>query len=488
MPDASRVLARLFVPGSELSPERGSRATGVLARALALPEDEVEVVVADVRARYARRHRDLEAVLARHYAQVAHRVPPDAELTPARRALVGAYFTSEVAVEGAALTNPSAVPHPDQAGLGPGELRLLLSVRAVGEGHVSSIGFRTGVLGPGAELRMDAPSPHVEEGAHGPTSHDRGVFEDRLADLGADAESSAFVVGRLPDPFRAADLETALGALAAQRLTRSGGSHVAGLARHLLSCGYAVTFDPASTLSERVLGPHAPAERAGMEDARLLRFVDEDGGVSYRATYTAYDGERIAPQLLETDDFAEFRVSPLSGPAARDKGLALFPRTVGGRHYALSRWDRETSAVAVSDDGRRWDFPETVLGPVEPWQLIQTGNCGPPIETAAGWLVLTHGVGPMREYAMGALLLDLDDPSQVLGRLRGPLLRPAQEERDGYVPNVVYSCGGLVHDGVLLLPYGVSDRSVGFATVGLDALLERLTAGAPAATPANSRA
>jgi predicted GH43/DUF377 family glycosyl hydrolase len=224
-----------------------------------------------------------------------------------------------------------------------------------------------------------------------------------------------------------------------------------------------------------------------MEDARFVRFVGDDGSVTYKGTYTAFDGSRIAPQLIETTDFRTFTISQLAGPAARNKGMALFPRRIGGRFFALSRWDRENNTLATSADGRFWGESHLLHAPRRPWELIQTGNCGSPVETEAGWLVLTHGVGPMREYAIGALLLDIDDPTKVVGGLSEPLLRPAEDEREGYVPNVVYSCGSLLHGDQLLVPYGVSDAAIRFAFVDVPALLERMLAeGPPEAMSANS--
>jgi predicted GH43/DUF377 family glycosyl hydrolase len=475
--DPRRVLANLFVPGHELVKDQESRATGVLGRILALPEESVVATLAEVRAAYDGRHRDLPSTFAEHYAQIAHRIPDGPPLSPERKALIGAVFTHEFSIEGAALFNPSVVAHPDQRGLARGECRFVLSLRAVGEGHLSSVEFRTGVMGRSGALHLDDPGPHVEGGVVGPTRHHRQLFGDLLREHGADEESTRFLLSRLPPVFEAAGLETALSALVGQAVTRHGGPRTEELARQLLRSGYEVTFSSASGLAERVLWPHAPAESRGIEDVRFTRFVGEDRGVTYLATYTAFDGERIAPQLIETADFRTFRMSPLAGPAAKNKGMALFPRQVGGRHLALSRWDRENCSLASSADGRTWQDAGTVHAPVKPWELIQTGNCGSPLETKAGWVVLTHGVGPMREYAIGALLLDLDDPARVIGDLREPLLVPGPDERDGYVPNVVYSCGALLHEDQLLLPYGASDDSVRFAFVDLPELLERLTAG-----------
>jgi predicted GH43/DUF377 family glycosyl hydrolase len=481
--DPARVLARLFVPGHELVGATESRATGVLARIRALGEDEVRSTLRGVLARYAGRHRDLNGALAAHYEEVAHRVPDGDGLTEERRTLIGAWFTHEYSIEAAALFNPSIVPHPDQSGLPAGHLRFVMSLRAVGEGHLSSVEFRTGVLGAGHELSLDDPGPHVETGRPIPAVHDRTLFGAMLAEDGSDAESASFLVGSLPARFGEEELERAIGALAGQRVTRHGGARTAERARRIARCSYEVEFSPQSTIAERVLWPHAPSEAHGMEDARFVRVVCDDGSATYRATYTAFDGDRIAPQLIETSDFRRFRMSQLAGPAAKNKGMALFPRTIRGRHVALSRWDRENNAIATSLDGHSWGEPRTLQVPSRAWELTQTGNCGSPVETDQGWLVLTHGVGPMREYAIGALLLDLDEPSRVIGALREPLLSPRADERDGYVPNVVYSCGALLHGHRLLLPYGASDASVRFAVVDVPLLLEQLaTDGPPAAT------
>lgn len=474
-PDPGRTLARLFVPGHEMLTSTESRATGVLGRLLGLPESVVGATLQRVRDRYADRHRDLAGVLSRHYRQIAHRVPDVGPLSDDRRALIGAAFTQEFAIEGAALFNPSAVAHPDQSGLAEGALRFVLSLRAVGEGHISSVEFRTGVVGPGRTLCLDAPGRCVETGDVRAPSYDRNLFADLLTELGADEESRRYLVGRLSVTFDDAELECALIALTGQQVTRHGGQRTADLARRLAGCSYEVVFPASAPLSQRVLWPQSASESHGMEDVRLVRFVDDDGTLSYRGTYTAYDGRRVAPQLLQTTDFATFRVSQLAGPAATDKGLALFPRKVGDRYLALTRSDRESNGIAFSDDGLRWGEPTWLHGPTQPWELIQTGNCGSPIETAAGWVVLTHGVGPMREYTIGALLLDLDDPSRVLGCLDEPMMVPAEDERDGYVPNVVYSCGALFVENALLLPYGASDATVRFAFVDMPELLSRLT-------------
>jgi len=474
-PDGARVLARLFVPGQEHLLDLESRATGVLARILALSEDVVVATLARVHARYDGRHRDLPGVFRAHYELISHRIPAGAVLSEQRQTLVGATFTNEFSIEGAALFNPSLVAHPDQSDLPPGHCRFVMSLRAVGEGHLSCLEFRTGVMGPDGVLSIDDPGPHVEGAEPSSTTHNRDLFAAKLAEEGADAESTRYVIGALPPTFTQDDLWQALSGLSGQRLTRHGAGRTDEMARRLLRCTYAVEFAKESSLAERVLWPQAPHESLGMEDARFVRFVDDDGTVSYLGTYTAFNGSNIEPQLIETTDFREFRMSQLAGPAAKNKGLALFPRKVGGHYVALSRWDRENNAIATSTDLRIWGPPQQLHAPSQPWELIQTGNCGSPIETEAGWLVLTHGVGPMREYAIGALLLDLDDPFRVIGDLGEPLLTAGEDERNGYVPNVVYSCGALLHGSQLLIPYGASDARVRFAFVDVPNLLERLT-------------
>lgn len=488
-PDPSRVLARLFVPGHELVLNTESRAAGVLTRILGLPEETVSATLGRVLERYSGRHRDLAGVLLAHYEQFAHRVPDAARLTDDRRRLIGAWFTSEFSIEGAAVLNPSAVEHPDQDDLPSGARRFVLSVRGVGEGHLSCLEFRTGVVGPGHELRIDAPGTCIETAGSRPTTYDRALFAATLSEEGVGDESASYLVGLLPPTFGDDALDAALTVMDDHKLTPHGGARTGELARHIARCSYVVGFRATSDIDQRVLWPQAPSESRGIEDARFVRFFDDDGSVRYRATYTAFDGRRVASALIETEDFRCFRMSPLAGRAARNKGMALFPRKVGGRHVALSRWDRENIWLTTSTDGSIWGNERPLYSPMRPWEMVQTGNCGSPMETERGWLVLTHGVGPMREYAMGALLLDLDDPSQVIGALREPLMSPREDERNGYVPNVVYSCGALRHGDELLLPYGVSDSVVRFAFVDLQGLLDRLAAdGPPSTMRANSPA
>lgn len=475
-PDAARVVARLFLPGEE-RPVTHSRTAAVVARVLALQESAVEAEVGALLAESAGRYRDLPELLARHASIVSSRLDQALELSPARTALLGATFTAAYSVEGAALCNPSPVPHPDQTGLLPGQVRAAVSVRGIGEGHISSIGFCSAVVGPGASWRFEPrplPAvPGVTAAARWRGEHLRAV----LADQGHIDELASTVLRALPDEFDGIDLERALARIHTDLLGRPTSGTTVDQLRTVVSSAYEVGFPADVVLAQQVLLPVSAEESNGMEDARFVRFVEDDGTAEYRATYTAYDGRRIAPRLLTSPDLRTFRALRLAGAAAQNKGMALFPRMVGGRHLALCRSDGETTSLATSSDGYVWEHPLPLQVPEQSWELLQVGNCGSPIETDAGWLVLTHGVGPMRTYRIGAILLDLDDPSRVLGRLPLPLLQPEQDERDGYVPNVVYTCGALLHDGLLWIPYGIGDAMIGVAWAPLDELLAGLTAG-----------
>jgi predicted GH43/DUF377 family glycosyl hydrolase len=475
-PDASRTLCRLFVPGQETLIRGGSRAMAVIDRVLELSEQEVERALARTLARFSDRHRDLVGILEHNFGLVAHRLGAEITVGRARRQLIGAYFTQEYALEAAALFNPSIVAHPDQAGCPSGEVRFVMSLRAVGEGHLSSIEFRSGTIGSDSGLRFDPPGRFLDTGCPRSVPHDRRLFQEKLTELGHADENARFLWSILPPRFTSAELDVALAELSGQHVTRGDSAVLADRVRWMAASNYAVEFDEHLALSERVLWPTGPAESHGMEDARFVRFTDGEDLIYY-ATYTAFDGSQVAPQLLQTSDFRTFTVSPLSGPSARNKGMALFPRRIAGRYAALSRWDRENNAIGYSDDGHRWSEAMTVQAPTRPWELIQLGNCGSPIETPAGWLVFTHGVGPMREYAIGVGLLDLDEPERLIAALPEPLLVADESEREGYVPNVMYSCGSMLHGGTIVLPYGCSDSSVRTATVDLSLLLERLTPG-----------
>jgi predicted GH43/DUF377 family glycosyl hydrolase len=473
-PDPGRVIARLFLPGEEL-PNGRSRSAAVIARVLALPEPVIEATAAQLVADFSDRHREYPAMLAEHASMVRSHLRKSPAMSPARALVLGASFTAEYALEGAALCNPSAVPHPDQTGLDQGQLRVAVSLRAIGEGHISSVGFASAVVGPGPawvfEPRLRPVVAGTSTAACWSKEHFRAVLleEQRIDGLAHN------VLADLPARFTGIDLEHVLAEAHQDLLARPGGAATVDLMRRAVASAYEVAFPADVSLSQQALFPSSADESNGVEDARFVRFVADDGTVDYRATYTAFNGVKIAPRLFTSPDLRSFGAHRLAGPAARNKGMALFPRLVGGRHLALCRTDGESNSLATSTDGLVWSAPQVIQAPAAAWEVLQVGNCGPPLETEQGWLLLTHGVGPMRTYAIGALLLDLDDPTRVLARLDEPMLRNGLNEREGYVPNVVYSCGGVIHDGRLWLPYGIGDARIGVMWASVAKLLAKMT-------------
>jgi predicted GH43/DUF377 family glycosyl hydrolase len=479
LPDPTRVITKPFLPREEIYPDGRSRMQIVLDRILVMSEDDVVATFGAAHDSFEGRHRDLEATLERNFEGVAARLDHldllDHTLSRERRLLIGAYFTHEYSIEAAGLGNPSMVAAPDQSGLGPGEVRFVMSLRAIGEGHLSSIEFRTGVVHADMTVTLDKTSGFAATGTQGPHAYDKAFFTTKLWDLGMLNEVEHRVLRRLGDRFTMEELEASIRMVSGQGRDRIVSNETYETLHWLASSNYRVAFPESSELSERVLFPSGPTESHGMEDARFVRFVD-DGVVTYYATYTAFNGHQILPQLLETSDFRSFRVATLTGQAAHNKGIALFPRKINGEFVALGRHDNVNNFVMTSPNVRVWRESGIIQEPERPWELMQLGNCGSPLETEAGWLVITHGVGPFRRYSLGALLLDLDEPSRVIGHLKQPLLTPEPDEREGYVPNVVYSCGGMLHEDHLVLPYGFADMGASIATVSLPALLDRLTA------------
>lgn len=473
-PDPRRVIIKLFVPGEDAAVAH-TRTADIIDRITRLSDDEIGHMLEATLRRFGARHHDLETTLRHHYDLVHYRVSPRSDLSPTAQMLVGAYFSHEYSVEAAALCNPSMFPHPDQSALDAYQLRVVISVRQIGEGHISSIGFVTGVLGPGATMTLADRSGPLLTGHRGTARHRRDVFAAGLADQECDNEISATVLGSIPEHFDDDDFELVLSRIPTDLLTRGATHGTLDQMRRIVGAGYTVTFPSHIPLEQRVLWPTATAESNGMEDARFVRFTDDDGQSVYHATYTAFDGRNLGSRMLSTGDLENFEVTALRGPATRNKGMALFPRTVGGRHLALCRSDGETLGLAIRDEQSRWQHLGPVHIPRRSWELIQVGNCGSPLETADGWLVLTHGVGPMRRYAIGALLLDLDHPERVIAELPGELLAPDENERNGYVPNVVYSCGATLYAGALWIPYGISDDRIGFASIDLAKLIGAMT-------------
>ena len=472
--DSRRVIARPFLPGHELPSEGISRAEAVVRRLVSMPEADVEKTLAATLSAHSGRHADLPASFREHFQLVAHRLPSGVGISSDRADLIGAYLTHEYAIEAAALFNPSIAAHPDQDGLAPGDLRFVMTARAIGEGHVSSLEFRSGVLSADDVVQLDEAGTRLTTGRMTQSTTSTEFLREALDEDG-DAVTAQSVLGRLPEHFTPRELEDVLASSELDSPRRRGPGGLLERIRSRAASSYELTFASTSDLSERVVFPTTEAESHGIEDARLVRFVDEDDSVRYYATYTAYDGSGIAPHLLSTTDFETFSMRPQLGPAAKNKGMALFPRRIAGRFWSLSRWDRESISVTTSADALRWGQPVTVMRPTQPWELIQLGPCSSPLETSQGWVVITHGVGPMRTYSLGAALLDLEDPTIVLGTLTEPLMTAGPDERDGYVPNVLYSCGGLIHGEAIVLPYGCSDSSIRFAFIDLAGLLGQLS-------------
>ena len=469
-PDVTRVLIRPFIPAEPM------RVTHIIGRALALSEAETEAQLEAVLGEFASRHADIRACWRMNFERVRAQVFSSRPLSQARQLYIGALFSGEYSLESAALFNPSIVPHPDQSGLREGELRFILSLRATGEGHISSIEFREGILRADFSIAMETPSRFVTAPALNPNpTYRKEIFLHKLMEMGFENEWSGEVMNLLGDNFALNELEAAM-----RRATQDGGplprktQRTMECVRWLAESNYEIHFNPSSTIAERIVFPVSSNESNGMEDARFVRFVQEDGSVLYYATYTAYNGRSILPQLLETTDFLDFRALTLNGRAVQNKGMALFPRRINGRYAMISRQDDENIFLMFSDHPHFWSDPKLLRKPGEGWEAVKIGNCGSPMETEEGWLVITHGVGPMRKYCIGAMLLDLNDPTEILGHLKEPLLSAGEGEREGYVPNVVYTCGALIHRGRLILPYAQSDTASTIVTLDLEALLARL--------------
>jgi predicted GH43/DUF377 family glycosyl hydrolase len=469
-PNNSRVVIRPFEPTSEHRIER------IVARIMSLSETEVGGLLETVMREFHSRHQRSRHFFLNRFEQAKIYLLTDQHLSENRRMLIGAYFTQEYALESAALFNPSMVWHPDQSGLEPGSRRFLLSLRATGEGHISSITFRSGTIDAQHKIRMDEPTRFVTAPEQVPnTLFDKTLFFRKLNELGVDGPFAGEILSALHEQFTLEELQSTIRrALLASRPRHREHEPIAQGMLTLAKSNYEIGYSPEQHISERVVFPSSPTEANGIEDARFVQFHEDDGSIRYYATYTAFDGKVILPQILETDDFLHFRISTLNGPEVRNKGFALFPRKVKGLYAMLSRQDNENIYLMYSDMLHFWYTKELIAKPTYAWEFVQIGNCGSPIETDAGWLVLTHGVGPMRKYALGAILLDLEEPSRVIARLETPLLEPDANEREGYVPNVVYTCGALVHERELVIPYAMSDYASTFATVSLDEVLDAM--------------
>ena len=476
-PDPKRVLLRLFIPSLVVkplaNPEPNHRVVSIFARLMLMDDAAVEAKLQEVLAEFDERHYRILNIFEQRYEFVRSMLPTDKEISRHRKLLLGAYFTNEYSLESSALFNPSMVPAPDQSGVAAGDLRFIVSLRATGEGHISSITFRSGIVNAGGDIKLDPVSRYVDQPRPQPAArYDLKVFQRKLVEIGVEHDAALVATDDLPDQFMMSEL-TAL-VRRHRAAAEPAVKRAAERALLLAQSNYTVRFDEGLDISEKILFPYAPSESNGIEDARFVKFTEPDGSTTYYATYTAYDGSVVFPQMVATTDFQEFSIRTLNGAAVRNKGLALFPRQIDGHYVMLGRQDSENIHVMFSDHLHFWHDSTVIMRPTEPWEFIQLGNCGSPIETERGWLILTHGVGPMRKYCIGAALLDLDDPTKVIGRLREPLLRPGPDEREGYVPNVVYSCGGLVHGENLIVPYAVSDTASRFAMVPIQSVLDAM--------------
>lgn len=471
-PDYRRVLYRPL----HIEPEE--RIIKILGRIQTLSETEVNIEIDALLTAFEERHKRLKKFFLQRYQQIKKYLLTDHILSEERKLLIGAYFTQEYSLESAALFNPSIIWDRDQTNLPPGSKRFIMSLRATGEGHISSITFRSGLVDSENQITITEPTKYVStsENITNPI-YEKKTFERKLLELDLLNDFSSNILSLLDSHFKIEELSSTLEKytkniktkLADNKLTANG-------ILSLALSNYEIQYDSEQRLSERIIFPHSPSESNGIEDARFVDFVEDDGNHIYYATYTAYDGKVTFPQLLETRDFLHFKVSTLNGPEVKNKGMALFPRKINNQYAMLSRQDNENIFLMYSEDLHFWYNKELILKPTYPWEFIQLGNCGSPIELEEGWLVISHGVGPMRKYSIGAFLLDKMDPRIVIGRLLEPLLVPNEKEREGYVPNVVYSCGSATNLGDLILPYAMSDRSVGFAKINLKQLINQLIA------------
>ncbi len=470
--DTSRVITLLHIPDDR------HRIAKIIQRIMSMSETGGKNLITQIMNDFSGRHEDIGHIFERHLNEVKGYLPRDATLSDVQRALIGAYFTKEYAIESAALFNPSIVPHPDQSHLNKGSLRFVMSLRATGDGHVSSIVFRSGVLDRHNAFLFDLISDFVETPDIKLDSlYKRNIFQRKLNEMGASNEVTVYVLNQLPEDFTYNELIEKIGILRAKpQFSESIQNKTFKIISWLADSNYEVGFHPGHRISERVIFPVSKNESRGIEDARFVQFFNHNGEVVYYATYTAYNGITILPQLIETKDFIKFNMLTLNGKAVQNKGMALFPRKIGGRYAMLSRQDGENNHIMFSDNIHFWQKSQIIQEPEYPWEFMQIGNCGSPLETDKGWIVLTHGVGPMRQYCIGAILLDLENPTKIIARLEEPLLAPHEKEREGYVPNVVYSCGAIIHNNELVIPYAMSDINSGIATVVVNELLNCMRA------------
>ena len=467
-PDYTKVIPRFFNTGNE-------RSLMIIHKILQLPNDVVETLYNNIFSEFSSRYKNIQTIFFNHFNKIQHLITHNTQVTETKKLLIGAYFTMEYSIEAAALFNPSIVEDINQDGAGKEQKKVIVSFRATGESHISSLIFKRGILKKNGMIKFEPPGKYPTEAVV--MQHEReskNVFRDVLTEMKLPASVAADIIDQLKDTFSYKELETALKNALPVLKSQTEEKKIKYEILSMVNTNYELQFSPDTLLSERVIFPVISAEKNGIEDARFVKFTEDDGSFCYKATYTAYDGITILPQLITTKDFCYFKIAPLHGKAAINKNLALFPRKINGLYVMLSRIDGFNNYIMFSDDIFVWEEAVLLQQPIYPWEFVQIGNAGSPIETEKGWLVITHGVGAMRKYCLGASLFDLTDPTIELGRLSEPLLMPDEEERDGYVPNVVYSCGSIIHDDQLFIPYAVSDYASSFATIPLEELLNEI--------------
>ena len=469
-PDFKKVIPRFFNSGID-------RSRILISRVLALTEEDASSLLNKVLEEFSPRYHRIEGIFVKHFELIKYLLHPAEQesLSEQKKLLLGSYFTMEYSLEAAALFNPSVVKDPDQSGARAGEIKVIISFRATGESHISSLVFKRGTLDKKACIHFEPSGKFLTEGILTQKNKiNRENFEELLSHLSLPEDIRSQIIEQVNDPFYYKDIEMVLKTALQPIESAIERKRLKYEILDVVNTNYELRFDPKTHPSERVIFPVTYAEKNGIEDARFVEFTDENGESEFIATYTAYDGLTIRPHLIETRDFLYFKVSPLHGKAAVNKNLALFPRKIKGRFAMVGRIDGFNNYLMFSDDLYLWEEAELWQEPKRPWEYVQIGNGGSPIETEKGWLVITHGVGPMRKYCLGASLFDLEDPRIELGRLQEPLLMPNEDERHGYVPNVVYSCGSLVHGEHLFIPYAVSDHATSFATIPLADLLNEI--------------
>lgn len=472
-PDPSRVIAR-FHFADEV------RSKNIIRKVLEMPESTAKEALNQVLRGYSKRHRSISRIFQNHFNKLDHlfnelNIIPD-EMEDYMKVLIGSYFTKEYSIESAAFFNPSIVEDPDQSELRSGEKRVVLSFRATGEGHISSIVFRSGILDEHNDLHIEPVGKMLDEAENIKRFiYEKELFLAELSELQDNNKKvTSLVFSKLGNQFTYGELARKVKETKEELKLSTAKEIFFNRIMWLASSHYEIQFSLDTAISERVIFPVSANERNGIEDARFVKFTDDDGQVTYYATYTAYDGLTILPKLIETKDFYHFEIKPINGEIGRNKGMALFPRKINGKYAMLCRIDGVNNYISFSDDINIWHEAKLIQEPKYPWEFIQIGNCGSPIETKEGWLVLTHAVGQMREYVISASLFDLKNPQKEIGRLSTPLIMPNEDEREGYVPNVIYTCGALVLNNELCIPYAMSDYASAFATVNLKELLDEL--------------